>query len=179
MIAANLISLGFIFILINSGVLSTIKPTINKVSITYIIMVIIPVPTAPGMACTNIPRKSAITAFGDIPANAEFAEPVLLSIESILKNILPKLPNLVSNRLGPLVCDNAIVKAIPNPINIAIKSETPLPLPTSLAYAMGNEVGKIREMIELPLRHPELFKRLGIQATKGVILHIIGKGNCK
>jgi transitional endoplasmic reticulum ATPase len=42
---------------------------------------------------------------------------------------------------------------------------------------MGNEVGKIREMIELPLRHPELFKRLGIQATKGLILHIIGKGN--
>ena len=26
-------------------------------------------------------------------------------------------------------------------------------------------------MVELPLRHPELFKRLGIQAPKGVILH--------
>jgi len=36
---------------------------------------------------------------------------------------------------------------------------------------LRNEVGKIREMIELPLRHPELFKRLGIQAPKGVILH--------
>lgn len=36
---------------------------------------------------------------------------------------------------------------------------------------LRNEVGKIREMVELPLRHPELFKRLGIQAHKGVILH--------
>lgn len=36
---------------------------------------------------------------------------------------------------------------------------------------LRNEVGKIREMIELPLRHPELFKRLGVEAPKGVLLH--------
>ena len=36
---------------------------------------------------------------------------------------------------------------------------------------LGNEVAKIREMIELPLRHPELFKRLGVEAPKGVLLH--------
>ncbi len=36
---------------------------------------------------------------------------------------------------------------------------------------LGNEVSKIREMIELPLRHPELFKRLGVEAPKGVLLH--------
>ena len=29
----------------------------------------------------------------------------------------------------------------------------------------------IREMVELPLRHPELFKRLGVEAPKGVLLH--------
>ncbi|MDI6806749.1 MAG: AAA family ATPase, partial [Candidatus Aenigmarchaeota archaeon] len=32
-------------------------------------------------------------------------------------------------------------------------------------------VTKIREMIELPLRHPELFERLGVEAPKGVLLH--------
>jgi len=32
-------------------------------------------------------------------------------------------------------------------------------------------VGKIREMIELPLRHPELFERLGVEAPKGVLLY--------
>jgi transitional endoplasmic reticulum ATPase len=36
---------------------------------------------------------------------------------------------------------------------------------------LRNEVSKIREMVELPLRHSELFKRLGIQAPKGVLLH--------
>ena len=30
---------------------------------------------------------------------------------------------------------------------------------------------KIREMIELPLKHPELFKRLGIEPPKGILLH--------
>ncbi len=30
---------------------------------------------------------------------------------------------------------------------------------------------RIREIIELPLRHPELFNRLGIDAPKGVLLH--------
>lgn len=34
-----------------------------------------------------------------------------------------------------------------------------------------NEVARVREMIELPLRHPELFKRLGVEAPKGVLLH--------
>ena len=32
-------------------------------------------------------------------------------------------------------------------------------------------IRKIREMVELPLRHPELFKRLGIDPPKGVLLY--------
>ncbi len=32
-------------------------------------------------------------------------------------------------------------------------------------------VQKVREMIELPLKHPELFDRLGIEPPKGVLLH--------
>src|ERR1700704_544381 len=36
---------------------------------------------------------------------------------------------------------------------------------------LGQEVRKVREMIELPLRHPELFERLGVEAPKGVLLH--------
>ena len=32
-------------------------------------------------------------------------------------------------------------------------------------------ITKVREMIELPLRHPELFDKLGIEAPKGVLLH--------
>jgi len=36
---------------------------------------------------------------------------------------------------------------------------------------LKDEVGKVREMIELPLRHPELFEKLGVEAPKGVLLH--------
>ena len=36
---------------------------------------------------------------------------------------------------------------------------------------LRSEVQKVREMIELPLRHPEIFERIGIEAPKGVLLH--------
>ncbi|MFQ6012096.1 MAG: CDC48 family AAA ATPase [Thermoplasmata archaeon] len=35
---------------------------------------------------------------------------------------------------------------------------------------LHEEVKKVREMIELPLRHPEIFERLGVEAPKGVLL---------
>jgi len=36
---------------------------------------------------------------------------------------------------------------------------------------LHEEIQRIREMVELPLRHPELFQRLGIEPPKGVMLH--------
>jgi transitional endoplasmic reticulum ATPase len=36
---------------------------------------------------------------------------------------------------------------------------------------LNDEIRKVREMIELPLRYPELFERLGVEAPKGVLLH--------
>jgi len=36
---------------------------------------------------------------------------------------------------------------------------------------LDEEVSKVREMVELPLRHPEIFERLGIEPPKGVLLH--------
>jgi transitional endoplasmic reticulum ATPase len=36
---------------------------------------------------------------------------------------------------------------------------------------LDEELAKIREMVELPLKHPELFQRLGIEPPKGVLLH--------
>jgi len=36
---------------------------------------------------------------------------------------------------------------------------------------LEDEIMKIREMIELPLKHPELFERLGIDPPKGVLLY--------
>ena len=36
---------------------------------------------------------------------------------------------------------------------------------------LTEEVKKIREMVELPLKKPEIFERLGIEPPKGVLLH--------
>lgn len=36
---------------------------------------------------------------------------------------------------------------------------------------LKEEITKVREMIELPLKHPELFQRLGIEPPKGVLLY--------
>jgi transitional endoplasmic reticulum ATPase len=47
--------------------------------------------------------------------------------------------------------------------------------PSRVAYedigGLHKEVRRVREMIELPLRYPELFERLGIDPPKGVLLH--------
>jgi len=36
---------------------------------------------------------------------------------------------------------------------------------------LGREIRRIREIVELPLRYPQVFERLGIDAPKGVLLH--------
>lgn len=36
---------------------------------------------------------------------------------------------------------------------------------------LGNTLDQVREMIELPLKHPELFQRLGIDPPKGILLY--------
>ncbi|HRW82445.1 MAG TPA: CDC48 family AAA ATPase, partial [Methanothrix sp.] len=46
---------------------------------------------------------------------------------------------------------------------------------TGISYedvgGLRNEVQRVREMIELPMKHPEVFSKLGIEPPKGVLLH--------
>jgi transitional endoplasmic reticulum ATPase len=50
-----------------------------------------------------------------------------------------------------------------------------MPRSSSITYedigGLGRELQHVRELIELPLKHPELFDRLGIDAPKGVLLY--------
>ena len=71
---------------------------------------------------------------------------------------------------------NGIVKISPT-TEITILSE-PVPeleIPSRTTYedigGLDEEIKRIREMVELPLRHPEIFQRLGIDPPKGVLLH--------
>src|SRR3546814_1153000 len=36
---------------------------------------------------------------------------------------------------------------------------------------LGETIDQLREMVELPLRYPELFRRLGVDPPRGVLLH--------
>ena len=36
---------------------------------------------------------------------------------------------------------------------------------------LTEEIKKIREMVEIPIKHPEIFQRLGVEPPKGVLLH--------
>lgn len=58
--------------------------------------------------------------------------------------------------------------------HIAEKSETARSI-SYVAYedigGLKDEIQKVREMIELPLRHPEIFEKLGIEAPKGILLY--------
>ena len=57
---------------------------------------------------------------------------------------------------------------------IADTQETQTATP-SITYedigGLDRELEQVREMIELPMRHPELFQQLGIEPPKGVLLH--------
>lgn len=58
---------------------------------------------------------------------------------------------------------------------IKFKGEGAPSLRSTISYedvgGLHREVQRIREMIELPLRYPEVFERLGIEPPKGVLLH--------
>ena len=59
-----------------------------------------------------------------------------------------------------------------NPEAVELKEETKA---FDVTYedigGLDEELTKVREMVELPLKHPEIFERLGIEPPKGVLLH--------
>jgi len=58
-----------------------------------------------------------------------------------------------------------------NPEAVEVSDEKVLEVTYEDIGGLDDEMKKIREMVELPLKHPELFERLGIEAPKGVLLH--------
>ncbi len=58
-----------------------------------------------------------------------------------------------------------------NPEAVEIKEEMFPEVTYEDIGGLGDEIKKVREMVELPLKHPEIFERLGIEAPKGVLLH--------
>ena len=93
--------------------------------------------------------------------------------DTITLNVMGNKIDLVVTSFSPsgegvMICDSTEVKISDKPA--ANGGDVP-----KVSYddigGLGDAVKKIREMVELPLRHPELFKRLGVEAPKGVLLH--------
>ncbi|MEM4271890.1 MAG: CDC48 family AAA ATPase [Candidatus Pacearchaeota archaeon] len=68
-----------------------------------------------------------------------------------------------------IVSENTEV--ILNPEAVEVKEETLPDVTYEDIGGLNEEIKKIREMVELPLKHPEIFERLGIEPPKGVLLH--------
>jgi len=67
------------------------------------------------------------------------------------------------------ITENTEIEVLPQAVEV---KEVQVPTVTYEDIGgLKEEIRKVREMIELPLRHPELFERLGIEPPKGVLLY--------
>ena len=98
---------------------------------------------------------------------------VLSKGDKIALNVMGNKIDLVVNSFAP--SGDAVMMANNTEVKINDKPATGGGEIPQVSYddigGLDNEIKKIREMVELPLRHPELFKRLGVEAPKGVLLH--------
>jgi transitional endoplasmic reticulum ATPase len=133
------------------------------------------------------------------PAKVKTALSLTLAPVDMRLNVDDDFTNFVKNRLmertlveGDTTLVMMLGHAIPFTVSktrphgiVKVNSETrltilnePAPegkgLPRTTYEDIGGlheEIQRVREMVELPLRHPELFQRLGIEPPKGVLLH--------
>ena len=146
-------------------------------------------------------RKNIEAALGDIvhvkKVKAKTAKMVkLLPINDVVtidkeftdfvKNRLKGLPLSMGDEISVMILGNSmefkISKMTPKGIVkierssiLKILSETASDKRTRITYeevgGLGDEVKAMREIVELPLRHPELFSRLGVEPHSGVLLY--------
>ena len=104
-------------------------------------------------------------------------------IGSLIEGLLLTRGDKIRARLfGAKTCDFAVEDTVPDgavsvssSTLIRVKSEEAKLEKAKVSYedigGLGTQVQRIREMIELPLKYPEVFKRLGIEAPKGVFMY--------
>ncbi len=95
--------------------------------------------------------------------------------DSIDLNVMGKRIELIVKSFTP-TADAVIIKPDTNVV-ISEKpvSKEEMAMVPKVSYedigGLEKEIERVREMVELPLRHPELFDKVGIEAPKGVLLH--------
>ena len=143
----------------------------------------------------GLDEKVKIHRIDTRPANKITLSP--LTISSLLQrdndtkyigSLIDGLPVLSGDKIratffGSRSCDFKVVDTIPDGV-VLINAATLIRMETknqgeakqaTVSYedigGLGSQIQRIREMIELPLRYPQVFERLGIGAPKGVFLY--------
>ncbi|HHF56109.1 MAG TPA: AAA family ATPase [Thermoplasmatales archaeon] len=98
---------------------------------------------------------------------------VITKGDKITINIMGRRIDLVATSVSPPA--DAVIIGATTEIKVSEKvAKEEMKIPRVTYEDIGglhDAVRLVREMIELPLKHPELFERLGIEAPKGVLLH--------
>ncbi|NLL35916.1 MAG: CDC48 family AAA ATPase [Fretibacterium sp.] len=104
-----------------------------------------------------------------------------------VRSLLEGQPLIAGDRLrlnffGTRICDFRVTETTPDGVVIVSRStylnllkHSQVTQSHKISYedigGLGSQIRRIREMIELPLRFPQIFERLGIQPPKGVLLY--------
>ena len=103
-----------------------------------------------------------------------------------VKNRLKGLPLSQGDEISVMILGNSMdfkinkispknVVKIDRSTNLTILTETTVDKKVRVTYeevgGLGSEIKAMREIVELPLRHPELFTRLGVEAHSGILLY--------
>jgi len=103
-----------------------------------------------------------------------------------VKNRLKGLPLSQGDEISVMILGNSMdfkinkispkhVVKIDRSTNLTITTESAVDRKVRVTYeevgGLWNEIKSMREIVELPLRHPELFLRLGVEAHSGVLLY--------
>ncbi|MBI2044288.1 CDC48 family AAA ATPase [Candidatus Pacearchaeota archaeon] len=93
-------------------------------------------------------------AFGDLGGR-------LTQIKFIVASAAPNTPTIITEN----------TEVVLNPKAIEVSDEKIPEITYEDIGGLTEEITKIREMVEIPLKHPELFEKLGIEPPKGVLLY--------
>ena len=131
----------------------------------------------------QVKQAQKVTLAPTEPLRIVGAEEYLLSIlegrvltrgDTVTINVMGNKIDLIVTGINPPA--DAVI--ITPSTQIVISEEVAKAVPKGIPRVTYEDIGglkeaiqKIREMVELPLRHPELFERLGVEAPKGVLLY--------
>jgi transitional endoplasmic reticulum ATPase len=128
---------------------------------------------------TKIAKSISLTPLNDtVTVDKEFTD--------FVKNRLKGLPISHGDEISVMILGNSmdfkIAKTTPKHIvkidrttNLTISTEPSVDRKLRVTYeevgGLGHEIKAMREIVELPLKHPELFARLGVEPHSGILLY--------